>query len=272
MATGNSSSRARRERGPGESAGALPPRAPGPRARRQPLHHSRVSCPAQPPKATSPVPPFARGAPALPVPRSRSSPRLTAQQRQQQDAEQGQPAEAARGSRRSCHRGRLGKRSRPAHGGRSNCAPRRAREAERTGARAPLQQPQSEPEPEASRAGAARRWYLRALARRRRRQAPPRDAPSPPAAERRPAPSTPPPRRGGEELAGGGGVWRWIGDRGREALGSAGDLSEVGDRRLCLPPILQGLGEPKGLSWPLGRMASSGPSWEQPTVPPKFSG
>lgn len=102
-----------------------------------------------------------------------------------------------------------------AHGGRADCAPRRPQEAERTGERAPLQQPQ--PEPRASPARAARAPYLRVLARHRHRrcQAPPRDAPSPPAAARRPAPSTPPPRGGGVELTVGGGVWRWIPNGGR---------------------------------------------------------
>lgn len=158
--------------------------------------------------------PCAHEAHALPEPRSPSSPGLTAQQRQQQDAEHRQPAVAARGSPRSSHHCGLREGSGWAHGGRADCAPRRPQEAERTGARAPLQQPQ--PEPQASPAGAARAPYLRVLARRRHRrcQAPPRDAPSPPAAARRPAPSTPPPRGGGVELTVGGGVWRWIPDGG----------------------------------------------------------
>lgn len=94
--------------------------------------------------------------------------------------------------------------------------------AERTGGGRPCSsrsRSASPSRPEPSGAGAARRWYLRVLARRRRRrrrhQAPPRDAPSPPAAERRPAPSTPPPSRGGEELKLGRGLERGRAEGGR---------------------------------------------------------
>lgn len=42
------------------------------------------------------------------------------------------------------------------------------------------------------------------------------------AAAAKPRPATPPPRRGGEELAVGGGVWRGMGNPGKEARGCGG--------------------------------------------------
>lgn len=129
---------------PAECARASPP--PGgqdldPPPQRDPDPRT-VSAPPQP---TSPVPSRPSG-----LPRSPSSPGLTAQQQQQQDAEQRQPAGVARRSARGSHRGGVGEGSAREHGGLAVSDPRRAQEAERTGARAPLQQPQLEPESEAS--------------------------------------------------------------------------------------------------------------------------
>lgn len=238
---GNASSRARGERGPGRLRGGFATsRRPGPRPPNpsEPLTHARCLLrPSPPPRC--PLRPSG-------LPRSPSSPGLTAQQRQQQDAEQRQPAGAARGSARGSHRGGLGEGSARAHGGLAVSDPRRAQEAERTGARAQLQQPQPEPEPEpepeASRARAARAPYLRVLTRRRRRQAPPRDAPSSPGrrAAPRPLDAPSPPWWGGARSWGRGLEMEsgWCGG----GPGECGDLSEVGERMLRLPPRVQGLG------------------------------
>lgn len=233
-------------------------RRPGPRPpspQRDPDPRT-VSAPPQP---TSPVPSRPSGLPRFP-----SSPGLTAQQRQQQDAEQRQPAGVARGSARGSHRGGVGEGSAREHGGLAVSDPRRAQEAERTGARAPLQQPQlePEPEPEASRARAARAPYLRVLARRRRcrRQAPPHDAPSPPGrrAAPRPLDAPSPPWWGGARSWGRG--LEMENGWSRRGPGDCGDLSEVWERMLRLPPRVQGLRGPKGtfgILWLLGKMVGS---------------
>lgn len=52
-----------------------------------------------------------------------------------------------------------------------------------------------------------------------------------------------------------------MGDREKEAPGECGDLREIGERMLCLPPSLQGLRGPKVtfvIPWLLGKIVVSG--------------
>lgn len=208
------------------------------------------------------MPPCAREAPALPEPSFPSSRGLTAQQRQQQDAEQRQLAGAVRGSPRSSHHCRLREGSRRAHsdartalrgGPRRPSAPERGRRcsSHSRSLRRPPPEPRAPGTSESSRAAAAA-------------AAKPRPATPPP---RRPQRGAPPPRR---PLPARAGRSSQLGEGSEDGSGTEGGSGEHegpeqgSGGRLCLPSNLQGLRGTKVtfvIPWPLGRVVSSGPSW-----------